>query len=401
MAAHRNPRWATAEIAILRENYPLGGIKAVSERLPCRSIYSIRVKLSKLAIKCVAPQQHAPCCALAGNDLEEAIGLREEQHWSFEKIGAKFGVSESGACNAVMNALCVRKGYTPAERDEFGRLTARGMERLRWMLKKGLKGIEIQLRLGVTASCIAEQRRRYNSELKANGKALLPPPGGGERYCGVKLTKQQKADVERLYLEGFGRTRVSISTGVSLTACTRIRNRLIRRLRRDGKCLPGCDIEGNRHQQRDHACHVPDQLRAKVRLLILDRIPVKRAAAIAGVGTSTAYRIRDELKVELGDAMPTPLFPGRVSKLRAEMLYAHAIEPEHLWRYRVLVREHGDVDKARVALRAEIADARRSRSFEEQLEAVRRGDARVVQAFHANKASPDFTLGGVATGQLA
>jgi hypothetical protein len=312
-------------MAILREFYPAGGIKAVSERLPGRSVYSIRVKLNRLGIRCAVPQQHAPRCVLRGAELEEAITLRQVEQWSFERIGARFNVSESAACNAVMNALCVRQGFTPAERDAHGRLTPGAVGRLRWMLKKGLKGVEIQLRLGVTASRIAEERRRYNRELKANGKAPLPAPGAGERYSGVAVTKAECSHVEQLFLEGFGSQKISERTGVSSTSCKRIRDRLVRRLRRHGKCLPGCDRNGVRHVQRDHVAHVTDQQLVKLRELILQRMPVRRAAALCGVGACTAYRVRDALKQELGEALPPPLLPGRVSPLRGALLYDQAI----------------------------------------------------------------------------
>lgn len=399
MPAHRNQRWSAAEVAILREHYPLDGIKAVTERLPHRSVYSIRVKLSNLGIKCEQPQQHAPRCVLSGGDLEEAIRLREQERWSFERIGARFGCSESAASNAVLNALCVRKGFTPAERDEFGRLTERGLERLRWMLKKGLKGVEIQLRLGVTASCVAEQRRRYNRELKANGKAPLPMPGAGERYSGVKLNKAQKLAVEELFLGGYGTLKASKLSGVSKTACTRIRNRLVARLRRKGECLPGCDLNGVRHQQRDHSRHITDEQKAKLRELLLARVPVRRSARICGIGGSSAYRIRDEIKAELGDAFPKPKLPGRVTRLRAEMLNAQAIPAEWMMRFRELVREHGE-PMARVMLRAEMLEARRSRSFEEKLKLVAAGKASVVPVRRIKRADPEQTLGGIATGQL-
>jgi hypothetical protein len=117
---------------------------------------------------------------------------------------------------------------------------------------------------------------------------------------------------------------------------------------------------------------------------------VRRAAAIAGVGSCAAYRIRDEMRAELGDAMPKPRLPGRVSKLRAEMLYAQAISPEHLWRFRQLVHEHGE-DEARKLLRAEIAEARRNESVEDKL---RRG-AKIVSVWKPSAADYDRTLGGV------
>jgi hypothetical protein len=91
--------------------------------------------------------------------------------------------------------------------------------------------------------------------------------------------------------------------------------------------------------------------------------------------------------------------PVSVSKLRAEMLYAQAIAPEHLWRFRELVRAHGEAD-ARRLLRAEIADAKRNMTFEDQLMMVASGKASIGAALSLSRADPDQTLGGVATGQL-
>lgn len=395
MPAHRIARWTAAEVATLREVYVSAGLAAALEHLPGRSWHSIYVKASKLGLKC-EKLPNAPKCRLTGDRLNEAIKLREQDGWSFAGIGANFGVSESAACNAVLNEQCIRGGHTPAERHPNGRLTERGLERLRWCLKKGLKGVDIQLRLGVTASCIAEQRRRYNRDLKANGNALLPPPGAGETYSGVKLSREKVREVETLFLDGFGTAKISGRTGVSKTSCTRIRSRLIRRLSRKGQTLTGCDATGARRVMRDHFRHVPEELLEHLRGLILDRVPVRRAAAICGIGICTAYRVRDELKAKLGDAMPRPRLPGRVSKLRAEMLYAQAIPVEHLWRFRVLVREHGE-HEARHLLRAEISQARRNETFEEK---IARG-LKVVPAWKPSRPGYDGTLGGVATGQLA
>lgn len=398
MSAHRSPRWSPSEIAILREHYPRGGIKAVVELLPGRSVHSIQVRLSRLGIKCGRVMCDAPKCVLTGDDLEEAIRLRESG-WSFLRIGARFNVAESSACNAVLNALCVRRGFTPAERDERGRLTDRGMERLRWMLKKGFKGVEIQLRLAVSASCVAEQRRRYNRELKAKGKALLPPPGGGTRYSGVKLTREQKARVEQLFLDGYGTANVARMAGVSKTSCTRIRNRLIARLKRRGEALPGCDANGKRRAIRDHARHVPEEMKEKLRELILARVPVKRAAESIGLGLSSAYRLRDEMVAD-GFAIPKPRLPGRVRGLRRELLNAQKIPPEHMMRFRALVRKCGDTDEARRRLRVEIAAAKRNLSFEEKLKLVADGKAQIVPVQRIVPVGPDITLGGVATGAI-
>lgn len=396
MAAHRNPRWSTSELAILREHYPLGGLKATIAMLPGRSWHSIYMKAAGHGLK--APKPDAPRCALAGEKLEQAIRLREEG-WSFAKIGAHLGVAESSACNAVLAALCVRQGFTPIERGPNGRMTDAGKERLRWMLKKGLKGVEIQLRTGLSASRIAEERRRYNTELKANGKALLPPPGNGEHYSGVRISAEAKREAERLFLEGYGTAKVAQKSGVSKTVATRIRNKLIARLKRKGQRLPGCDANGKRRQTRDHSRHVPDALKARLRELILARVPVRRAAAICGIGSCSAYRLRDQMKAE-GIDIPAPRLPGKTRPLQREMLYAQAIPDGQLWRFRELVREIGDMDRARAALRAEMAEASRTLTFEDRLALVANGRRKIVAVPRLSPADPQMTLGGVATGAL-
>lgn len=393
MPARRIPRWTAAEIAVLQGHYPGGGLRAVMDLLPGRSWYSIYVKANKLGLKCTK-EPNAPKCAMRGERLEEAIRLREVEGWSFARIGAHFGLAESSASNAVLIALCTRKGHTPAERHANGRLTERGMERLRWCLKKGMKGVEIQLRLGLSASCIAEQRRRYDAELRANGKAPLPPPGAGETYSGVKLSRDKKREVEALFLDGFGTAKIAAQTGVSKTSCTRIRNRLFKRLRSKGESLPGCDGAGKRRVMRDHARHVPDALKDKFRALLMQRVPVKRAAEMAGIGRCTGYKLRDEMKAQ-GMAVPKPRLPGRIGTLQRELMRAQAIPSEHLWRYRELVREHGDPDAARRALVAEIADAKRNLSFEDQLRLVAQGRMKVAAVQKIAATGPAYTLGGV------
>lgn len=384
MPAHRAPRWSATETKILRDYYPAEGASVVA-RLPRRSVHSVHVKAHKLKLTCHRTQA-APCHALAGENLERAIRLREEDNWSFARIGAEFGISESAACNAVLVALCPRKGYRPAERDAQGCLLPAGIQRLRYALKKGLRGMDIQLRLGLSGSRIAEERRRYNRELRDAGKALLPPPGGGERYSGVKLTREQKREVEDLFMQGLGTLKVSERTGVSKTSCTRIRNRLVARLRRKGEALPGCDARGTRHVQAESSRFVTPEQHRLLREAILDRVPVMRAARELVIGQSTAYRIRDQLREELaasGSQLPAPVRPGRGYRRRMSPLWP----PQGLtaiYAFRELLAimpfdeaKHRWQAERRAAIEAERA---RPKSFEEQLERVGRGELGIATA---------------------
>lgn len=333
--------------------------------------------------------------ALKGDQLVEAVALRDAG-WSFVRIGRQFGVSESAASNCVIPILGARAGHRMAERDERGCILPAEMERLRLMLLKGVKPCEIQFRMGVSASRIAEERRRYDRELKERGKRPLPPPGNGEKYSGARVPKQLMQEVERLFLEGFGNRKISERTGVSMTHIHRVRMKLVKRLKRKGQMLTGCDAKGKRRTMRDHARHIPDDLKARFREMLLQRVPVKRAANMLGIGSCSAYRMRDAIKAELGDAFPAPKLPGRVRPLQSQLLASQAIQPEHLWHFRKLVREHGEQEARRI-LRAEIAEARRNETFEQKL---LRADLKITPAFKPSK-SYDFTIGGIATGQAA
>ncbi|RIA46226.1 hypothetical protein DFR49_0759 [Hephaestia caeni] len=397
MVTRKTARWAANELALLRAHYPTEGSQ-VASRLPGRSRHAIQVKAHKLGLE-TTYRNPAPKPRLQGNALDEAIRLREIERWSFAAIGEHFGICEASACNAVTIALCVRRGYRPAERDERGRLTPAGIERLRYALKKGFKGIDIQLRLGVSAACVSEQRRRYNRELLSRGKAPLPPPGGGEAYSGVKLTTAQRKTVEALFMDGLGTAKAAQRSGVSKTSCIRIRDYLVRRLRRKGQCLPGCDAAGVRHVHAESTRFVTEEQRALLRAMLLDRVPVRRAALDLAIGTSTAYRIRDELAAELardGRSLPSPKLPGRLRpQVTADPLWPPA-GPKEIFAFRHLLitmpfaeaKTHW-LDIRREARRVERTEkTNRPLSFEEQLARVAAGEVGITRAFVRHHLEP-------------
>ena len=402
MPAHRSPPWTAQEIAILHEVYATAGINAAVDALPDRSWLAIQQKASKLGVRSPILGQ-APRPKLTGSNLREAVRLRSEEHWSFARIGATFGVSESAACNAVMIELCRLSGHRPARRDETGRLLPEEIERLRLMLRKGLKAIDIQLRMGLSAGRIAEERRRYSRDLKSRDKAPLPPPGGGQAYSGAKLTKATRRQVEALLMEGFGTLKISERAAVSKTSVTRIRSALVRRLKRKGETLPGCDSDGIRRVQKASTRFIPVEMIQALRERLLKREPVRSAAFAVGIGLCSAYRIRDALAAELaaqGKSLPSPVLPGRVARRRAAWL-----PPEWVTRHRALVAEIGLLN-ANEQVRREMAEAARKgredakpRTFEEKLAAVKAG-AKLSATFTPVRAGPDATMGGVATGMI-
>lgn len=408
MPMPKSPPWSQQELAILADIYPREGINGAADALPDRSWKAIFQRASKMGLRSPVASP-APRAKLQGADLAQAVRLREDKGWAFARIGACFGVSESAACNAVIAAQSVKAGYRPARRDANGRLVPEELERLRLMLKKGLKGVEIQLRMGLSASRVAEERRRYDRDLKERGKALLPPPGGGEAYCGVKVPKAVKAEIERLLLEGYGAQAIAKQCAASKSTVGRIRTRLVARLRKRGEALPGCDVDGKRRRAKASLRFIPQESIDALRARLLDREPVRRAANALGIGISSAYRIRDELAAEMaarGEALPAPILPGRVRP----GTHDGWLPPELLSRHRLLVREIGleaataqvkrEMAEAKAAERAARITAAKPATLEQQIEALRRG-ARLVPAFKPHAVPTDRTLGGVSSGMIA
>lgn len=414
--AIRNPNWTHQEIATLRDVYPVGGMPAAMASLPRRPRQAIYVKANRLGLH-TEHRPDAPQLALRGEQLQQAMDLRA-QGWGCERIGNLFGMAEMTVSNAVIIEEGRRKGYAPLARDQNGRLLPASIETMRLLMRKGWKSRDIQERCGVSASCVAEQRRRYQRDLKARGKAAMPPPGGGQAYSGKRVSRADRLRVEQLYMEGLGATKIVERTGVSYTTVQRIRQRLVKRLRRKGEALPGCDASGRRRTQASSARFIPPELIDQLRARILARDPVIRAASELGIGGSSAYKIRDKLRAELearGQTLPNPVRPGRVTSTLHPSRTAKWLPTgaKHIYRYGQLLATM-PADQAKAAMLAEIeqvvaadraarqAEAARPLTFEEQLERVRAGRATLVANIPMpTRALPDMTLGGVATGQLA
>lgn len=400
--------WTEAELDHIRAHYPDHGATAVSVALD-RSRQAIQMMANRLGLR-TAHRPPAPMAKLMGEDLEQAIALREEQGWSFERIGRKFGVSETAASNAVLIALCPRKGHRPADRDARGFLLPHEIERLRLFLRKGTKGQEIQLRMGISAARVAEERRRYSADLKARDKAPLPPPGNGVAYSGARITPAMKREVEQLYLDGYGCETIKQRTGVSLTTSKRIRDRLIKRLARKGEYLPGCDSDGTRRRAKHDFRRIRPDMVEQLEQLLLQRMPVAQAAEIVGIGKTSGYRIRDDLRARLetdGQQLLEPLLDttkaGKAAA-RSKRWMPHKIA--HRNRFKQLLEDH-DPASARLILEREIMADRMAaaaapaprQTFEQQLQSMR-PDSRLITVKPIRKADPAFTLGGVATGAL-
>lgn len=405
-------RWTEQELAILREYFEREGRDGCAKRLPGREPLAIAQRARKLGL---IDQTLGPPAALraplGGHDLNRALAMHENG-WSYAAIAREFGVSESSATNAILIGRCQRAGYKPARRDKYGHLLAEEIERIRAMLRAGLRGTEIQLRMGISACAVSKQRRDYAADLKARGKKPLPPPGGGEAYSGVRVSAEKRKAAEAAYLEGYGAALISAQTGISRTTILRIRRKLVRKLARQGACLPGCDIKGRRLTIVHSAHFVADDQRADLRRRLLAREPVQRAARAAGVGSSFAYKFRDQLARELADRGERLLPPIRTGRVVSGSVKRDTdwLPKGQLHRYRALVHQFG-VERAkamiieeaeqtrRVQAEADAAARSRKLTFEEQLERVRQG-AKLISVPVIRRAAPDMTLGGNALASI-
>lgn len=410
-------RWTDAEMAVMRRLYPDHGAKAVQAEIraqgwPDRSLQSIMVQAAKKGIACNIRAQ-APTLRMSVREIAEAMRLHDSGQ-SYCEIGRLLNYAPTTVSNAILIEEGKRRGFTFAERDGNGCLTDAGVKQVWGMIRSGTKGVDIQMRCGVSAACVAEQRRKYARWCKINRIVPPPPPGKGEAYAGAKIPREKVREVETLLMEGFGCKKINARSGVSITTISRIRAKLVRRLKRKGECLPGCDKSGTRRRQLESIRFIPDAARAEFRGLLMDRIPVKRAAVMVGMGLCSAYRERDALREELaarGEELPKPKLPGRV---RGKLPELRALEewmpegPDGMYRYRALVHAHG-AEAAKAMLKAEKAEALAARikarsqpkrlTFEEQLARVAGGTG-LVANFKPTRAAHDFTLGGVSSGAL-
>lgn len=411
--ATRAPSWTSEEIAILIDVYPREGINGAADALPERSKHAIEQRAHKLGLRSPI-RNDAPKPVLDGDRLERAIALYESGT-SFMGVAREMGCSPCAATNAILMALCPRRGYRPATRDATGRLTAESKERLRYMLKKGLKAVDIQLRLGVSAACVAEERRRYNRDLASRDKAPLPPPGAGEQYCGVRIPAPRRRAVEAAFLQGFGAHVASRQTGVSVTTVKKIRRALVARLAKKCETLPRCDASGKRVAAPIASLHhIPEGSVAAFRARLMAGEPVRHAARAEGIGSCGAYRLRDALRDELaaeGRSLPEPIRLGRGRAQRARGAEADWLPQGRMQEFRVLVHEHGQ-DEAKRLMLERIADERRDaaatlaadrarpKTFEEQLARIARGEVGLVDKVPLRR--PDYagTLGGIASAAL-
>jgi hypothetical protein len=393
--------WSEPELEVLRTVYVERGLEAAIPLLPLRSRQSIYVKANKLGLL----TEHRPVRkGVYRSNAGAALKLRQ-QGLSYRAIGEQLGMCEAAATNAVLLAECGAAGHRPLERGQDGRISLAGRERLRFMLRKGMRHRDIQARCGIAAATITRERRLYEAELKERRLAPLSPAGGGERYSGARLSAADRKEVERLYIEGWGAGKISTRTGVSRTHVLRIREALIGRLKRKRQSLAGCDQDGRRIAYKGHRRSIPPANLARLRELILEGEPVIRAARLAVVGSCTAYRLFHTLQAELAADGKTILPKPWRGKRRQQMAHIQAPAlPGKRWgidRYRALVHDGAEHEEAVRLVRAEWKAKVAAMPFEERTRHQLAGGGKIAAVVRIERAGPQHTLGGIATGALA
>jgi hypothetical protein len=301
--------------------------------MPHRSKVAITAKANGMGLRGPKNWRNAAAGNCSGEQLERAIELYERGNIAWTDIGAAAGCSATSAQNAVLIALCERRGFAPAERTERGSITPAGIERLRELMRQGKKGVEIQLEAGVTASVASRERRAYERELAVAGAEPLPARNDGQPYSGVRLTTEHRRNVESLLLQGFGIILAGRKSGVGQQSVRIIRADLVRRLKSVGVAMPGCDLDGNRLETISaHPLKKSDEEIAKLRALLVDqRLPVKDAAPLAGMSTAVAYKyaraIADVLAAD-GQEMPKPIRASPKRAARPAIAVAAVPRPE-------------------------------------------------------------------------
>ena len=408
----RRPSYSAREDMTLCKLFPTQGALACAAKLRRRSPGSIKQRAAILGLKPPPDQRHQGLKRLL-SDEQADIGLAmHEDGTSFAAIGAHFAVCEATATNAVRRAECLRGGGTPAKRDSSGAILARDIARLRAMLRDGRKGCDIARTLGISANSVSYHRRRYAYELKATGSPIvLPLAGQGEVYSGRKLSRKLHREITDLLMSGLGAARVSQATGASKSLIGRIRRRLVTRLGRKGQCLAGCAADGKRLVTLKSARFIPPELVAIFRQHLMTRVPVRRAALLTAIGSSTAYRLRDEFRAELqahGQCLPDPILPGR--RLRRETTGTHWLPTGTIYQFRALL-DTADFETAKqqfldtqhlpvpapLPCRTETQALPPTRmSFENQLAAIRNGAA-LIEVRPISRRVAEITYGGVSS----
>ena len=293
--------WTRREDTILCRFYDKG-VDEVAPLLPDRTVEAIRQRAVKLGA--AAPRAAGLRVPCADQDMDVIMALRD-QGMGYRAIARLLDLKEQAVSNAVLRVECERAGFTPARRDAAGGLIAQDAERLYGFIREGLTGVEIQRRLGVSASCVLH----YRARLKRNGEQL-PPPGNGMRYSGSRVQKDVRKEVDRLFMLGYGAAKVAELAGVTVTFAKRRRLMLVHQLAARGECLPGCDLNGRRVQVKESAAWITEQQRVDLQWLLMEGWPIAPAAQELRIGKSSAYRIANELKARLaaeGRNLPRPV----------------------------------------------------------------------------------------------
>ncbi|MEH3046143.1 hypothetical protein [Sphingomonas adhaesiva] len=251
MPRPKTPVWTPADEDALRHDYARAGIEAARQSQPHRSWHDLDRKVAQLGL---AP----PACGLAtaprleGAMLDEAVRLHEAG-WGFAKIGRRLGFPDTTISNLVLIAMCERRGFTPAPRDDRGWLTPEGQEQLRSMIREGRATGDIQVRLGVNASAVSMYRRNLSKKVDTIDLTRADIPGRAAKGKRARrLRAAERAAIADMLRAGWADRHVVLTLNVPLRSV-----QVVRKLLDDAGEMPThcpCGkVRGHKGQHADQA----------------------------------------------------------------------------------------------------------------------------------------------------
>lgn len=278
MPRPKSPEWTSPDVDALRHAYAHAGMAAAREAQPHRSWHDLERKVAQLGL--AAPQSgSATAPRLEGAMLDEAVQLHEAG-WGFAKIGRRLGFPDTTISNLVLIAMCERRGFTPAPRDNRGWLTPEGQEQLRAMIREGRTTGDIQVRLGVNASAVSMYRRNLSKTVDTIDLTHADIPGRAAKGKRARrLRAAERAAIADMLRAGWADRHVVLTLDVPIRSVQVIREMLDAAGEMPTHCPCG-KVRGHNGQHADQA----------VRDLSPEMRKVIEAALQRGKGAKTIWK---------------------------------------------------------------------------------------------------------------
>lgn len=301
MPRPKTPAWTSTDAAILREAYARAGMMSVREALPIRSWHDLQRKVAELKLPAPAAGP-ATAPKLEGALLQEAVDLHEAG-LGFAKIGARLGFPDTTISNLVLIAMCTRRGFTPAPRDERGWLTTEGQEQLRAMIREGRGTGDIQVRLGVNASIVAHYRRTLLAKMATIDLAAADIPGrAGTGKRARRLRQPERVAIANMLKGGWADRHIALTLSVPIRSVQVVRG-LVQEAGELPSHCPCGKVRGHKGQHVDQAVR---DLAPEMRRVIEAGLKLGKAAKTIWKETGVLAKSVRQIAVELDAAGKLP-----------------------------------------------------------------------------------------------